>query len=350
MSEVHFVAHGARTPLGLQAAASAAARRAGINAAAAHPFMIDSAGDRMTVARDLGADPALFGPGRLLAIAEPALREACEGLRSRSGERLRMPLLVALPELRPGFSQADLQTVRTGLQGLTGLAVDIVDVVVSASGHAGGLALFAMALERMQQGAFEMCLIGGVDSYLEPDAIDWLESHRQVVGANARSAFVPGEGAGFCLLMSDAARQRHGLPSLGRLSSAAIGQEKKLIKSNDICLGEGLTEVVGQVLNALPASRRSIHQIVCDVNGERYRGEEWGFVCLRLGASFDDPTGYWSPADAWGDVGAASGPLFAMLTCEASARGYLGGQRTMLWASSEGGLRAAAILETELHR
>ena len=45
-------------------------------------------------------------------------------------------------------------------------------------------------------------------------------------------------------------------------------------------------------------------------------------------------------------MGAASGPLFAMLACQAFARGYSNGPRTMLWASSEGGRRGAAVLES----
>ena len=35
-----------------------------------------------------------------------------------------------------------------------------------------------------------------------------------------------------------------------------------------------------------------------------------------------------------------------MLACQAAARGYALGPRVMLWASSEGGQRGAAILET----
>ena len=35
---------------------------------------------------------------------------------------------------------------------------------------------------------------------------------------------------------------------------------------------------------------------------------------------FDDPAAYDSPADCLGDMGAASGPLFAMLACRATVR------------------------------
>ena len=124
-----------------------------------------------------------------------------------------------------------------------------------------------------------------------------------------------------------------------------VGRESKLIKTSDICLGEGLTATVKSAVAGL-RSGETINDIICDINGERYRGEEWGFICLRLPQYFDAPTAYLSPADCWGDIGAASGPLFAMLACQAAASGYATGSRTLLWASSEGGLRAVAVLDT----
>ncbi len=147
--------------------------------------------------------------------------------------------------------------------------------------------------------------------------------------------------------MTERARKRLGLAALARVLSAATGRETKLIKTSDICLSEGLTTTVRDAVSGLSPPAETINEIICDINGERYRGEEWGFVCLRLPQYFDDPTAYRSPADCWGDMGAASGPLFAMLACQTAARGYAKGPRTLLWASSEGGLRGAAVLSLE---
>ena len=71
-------------------------------------------------------------------------------------------------------------------------------------------------------------------------------------------------------------------------------------------------------MSGLQPPDERINDIYCDINGERYRSEEWGFVCLRLSQYFDNPTAYRSPAECWGDMGAASGPLFAMLACRPS--------------------------------
>jgi len=345
-AEVHIVATGARTPLGLRSAPSAAAYRAGISALRDHPFMVDRVGDPMPGALDPTLDAAKLGPGRLIALADSAVREACAPLAADGRTpRLRLPLYLALPEIRPGFTGADVETVRSGLLCLEGLPVELSEVKAFAQGHAAGLLALAVAKEQLELGAAEACLVGGVDTYFEPDTMEWLDSNRQLEGAVGRSAFVPGEGAGCCLLMTEPARGRLQLDSLARLLAAATGRETKLIKTTDLCLGEGLTAVAERAVVSL-APPGPINTVICDINGERYRGDEWGFVCLRLSQYFDDPTAYWSPADSWGDIGAASGPLFVMLACEAAARAYAPGPRAMLWASSEGGLRAAAILDT----
>jgi len=345
-ASVHIVGVGARTPVGLEAPAAAAAVRAGISRLGEHPFMVDQVGDPMPAAMDRRLDPGLMGPARLLALAETALREACEPLEEMRGARLRVPLYLALPEFRPGFTREEVRAVRPGLAGFDGLPLEISEVTVVPEGHAAGLSALAVASQQIELGAMEACVIGGVESYFQADTMEWLDANRQLAGTVSRSGFVPGEGAGFCLFVSDRLRARLGLGSLARVISVATGNEAKLIKTSDICLGEGLTATIREAVNELQSRGESINAIICDINTERYRGEEWGFVCLRLPLCFDDPTGYTSPADCWGDMGAASGPLFVMLACEAAARGFAAGPRTMLWASSESGLRGAAVLET----
>jgi 3-oxoacyl-[acyl-carrier-protein] synthase-1 len=283
------------------------------------------------------------GPDRLLALARPALIEACAPLADAGGWPSELPLFLALPEYRPGFDDRDAEQVRMGLADAD-LPLNFSSVTIAPMGHAAGLAAIAKASREIEAGAYDACLVGGVESYFQADTMEWLDSNLQLTGAVSRSGFVPGEGAGFGLLMSEAACGRCGLSALARVRSASAGREPNLIKTADRCLGKGLTEVVRAAIESLDEDARTINAVICDVNGERYRAEEWAFVCLRLGQYFDDPAAYDSPADCWGDMGAASGPLFAMLACCATARGYAKGPNTLLWASSEQGLRAAVVL------
>jgi 3-oxoacyl-[acyl-carrier-protein] synthase-1 len=96
----------------------------------------------------------------------------------------------------------------------------------------------------------------------------------------------------------------------------------------------------------LPGER--VEAVVCDINGERYRSEEWGFTMLRLPETFVDPTAYDAPASCWGDMGAASGPLFVAVAVTAAKRGWAKGTRYLIWNSSEQGHRAAVVLEFTL--
>jgi len=95
---------------------------------------------------------------------------------------------------------------------------------------------------------------------------------------------------------------------------------------------------------AAPPESPKVDRILCDMNGERYRGNEYGFAAIRNPTLFRNAADFETPADCWGDIGAASGPLFVCLAAEAEARNYSKGLQTLVWASSEQGLRAAALL------
>ena len=344
-SVIDIISTGTRTPVGLNTAATAAAVRAGIIGLVEHPFMIDQVGNLMSAAVDLELDPKIMGSERLLGLVGPALREACAPLQVISGSFPQLPVYLALPEFRPGFSKQDEEAVRVGLKSVEGLQTELQEINIFTHGHAAGFMALKMATERLRQGECSACLVGGVDSYFHPDTMEWLDENRQLQGAVSRSGFVPGEGAGFCLLMTEQARRNLHLKVLLSVCSVAIGKETKLIKTTDMCLGEGLNATVREAVSSLSLPDQRVNQILCDINGERYRSEEWGFVCLRSSEYFDNPTDYLSPAECWGDMGAASATLLAMLACHANEGGYAKGPHTMLWASSEQGYRGVATLE-----
>lgn len=298
----------------------------------------------MPVAIDPFLDPALFGPERLVQLADTALREASAVLEQIQPP-LILPIYLGLPELRPGFNNGNAEFVRNGLRGLKGLSFEIEDVLIAPDGHAAGFKALATAIDRIRKGSIEACFVGGVDSYFQPETMEWLDENRQLASADARSAFVPGEGASFFLLMRASLLQRLGFDSVGIIQDVRLGNEENRIKTDTVCFGEGLADTVLGVVRSMNAPEETISDIFCDLNGERYRGEEWGFVCLRAGEYLHDPTSYRSPADCLGDLGAASMPLFATLSCEAAVKGLANGSRSLMWASSEAGLRGAARID-----
>lgn len=109
-------------------------------------------------------------------------------------------------------------------------------------------------------------------------------------------------------------------------------------------LGQVLAQDLGAVLAELPGRGEAPDEIYGDLNGERDGTEEWGFAALRLSRALGEARLRPGGLTSWGDSGAASGALLAVLALEARWRGYARGPRSVLWARSEGGLRAAALL------
>lgn len=335
-----IVGVGARTAVGLRAVTSAAAVRAGISRVQEHPFMVDRAGEFMRVAREPSVPADLFGPARLVAMGRPALLEAIEALPR--GARPRIDVLVGLPEERPGWTAADAAATIRGL--VRELPFDVGDVAHFPRGHAAGLIALDSAVERLQRGSTEWCLVGGVDSYLQADTLEWLDGTRQLANKRNRSGFFPGEGAGFCLLTTSSAARGLGRPPLAEVLAVATAIEPKRIKSDAVCIGEGLCQAIRAATQCIDPKGQRIATTYCDINGERYRTEEFFYVPLRVWAPFVDANAYQAPADCWGDVGAASGPLFATLAVASGQRGAAAGKHVLLWASSEAGHRSAATL------
>jgi 3-oxoacyl-[acyl-carrier-protein] synthase-1 len=342
---LYVVAVGASTPVGRDALSSAAAVRAGISGFTEHPFMIDTAGEPMRVARapwlDLDCDPY----DRFAALLIPALEQTVEPLQLLGDRTLRLALALGLPSPKPGVP-ADLEPRLAALVAdrFPGLFVAIATFPV---GHAGGLLGLHAAFLKLSHGAFDACVVAGVDSYLEPETLEWLEGNDQLHGAgrlNNAWGLIPGEAAGAALVANVATAERLPFPPVARLLSVGCGFEEKRIKTETVCIGEGLTTAFRAALTGLPAGER-VTDVFSDMNGEPYRADEFGFAALRTNESFVSASDFIAPADCWGDVSAASGPLALALSTIAGHKAYANGSYVLVSASSESGERGAALLE-----
>jgi 3-oxoacyl-[acyl-carrier-protein] synthase-1 len=337
-----IVATGARTPVGLRAPTSAAAARAGLCRHAFHPTMLDGAGDPLRFALDARLDPDLCGSPRARALALTALQECLEPLAALGP--VPLSLWVGLPEERPGFTRTDTDRVMHALTRALAPHARLEAVMSVPRGHAAGLVALEHALRELDAGRTRACVVGGVDCYLHPATIDWLDESRRLCTAANRSGFVPGEAAAFFVVTTDAtARARH-LPELATIRSVATSTEPNPIASGRVCTGEALTAAIAEASLGLRLPQEKITTTYCDINGERHRSEEFLYVPLRLPAPFVDANRYDAPADAWGNVGAASGPLYVSLAVASGQRSYALGPHVLAWTSSDGGTRAAVTL------
>ena len=342
-AQVEVVAIGARTPVGLSAASSAAAVRAGISRYAEYPF-IDARGERVVVAADRLLETRLEGQERLMPMAESVLEE----LETQLGEKIlyggRLSVLLALPETRPGFSEGDAAWVVEFLAARFRAKTSKARVELAGRGHAGVIRAVEQAMGECSESRDNLFLVLGAESYHHADTFMWLERGRRFAQPGVRSGFTPGEGAGGLALMSAGLRRRLSLPQLAIVRGARTAQEARLRDSETGSFGVGMTQAVQGAVAGLDLPHESVDDVYTDINGERYRSEEWGFVALRAPMAWKTP-GYKAPSDCWGDVGAASGALGSVLAIQAFARRYARGPRALVMAGSDSGLRGAMLLQ-----
>lgn len=341
---VCIVGVGASTAVGYTAISSAAAVRAGVAAFSEHPYMVDKAGERMIVARASYIPDDSVGIERFLQLAFPAAQEALASLCGLSKTMPPIPVFIGLPSERPGLPAALGNMMAERFKPMMREVCSISSVETKLSGHSAGLMAIQVAWRNIIEGSMDFCLAGGVDSYLEAETLEWLDEYEQLHSIDNAWGFIPGEAAGFCLLSSRQAAERYRLNILGKVLVAATAREENLIKTKTVCIGQGLSETVKHILQSLPSPVAKVDQTICDMNGENYRADEFAFTIARTSERFVDAAEFQTPADCWGDVGAASGPLFITLAIAAGSKGYAKGPHTLVWTSSETGERSGALI------
>jgi 3-oxoacyl-[acyl-carrier-protein] synthase-1 len=345
LAPASIVGVGAQTPVGRTAPYAAAAVRARISCAEEHPHLVDLRYEPMVVAQARwlhDEHDETDCAERMWALAEPALREALEPLEQLPPRPLRLSVVLALPEPRPGLPADRLawlaQRLREELAGA-------VPVEVVTAGHAAGLRSLELACRHLAEHRADACLVGGIDSSLCPETLNWLEAEGKLFTSRNPRGAIPGEAAAFCLVMTSDQIERVGLPSLAEVAVVATAEEPAPLGSRDPCIGEGLSQAFQSVLAKLSPEVQVDH-VLCDLNGEPYRADELAFTLARTSERFVRPGAFRTPVDCWGDVGAASGVLLLMLAASAFQRGYAPGPLTLVSTSSGAHpLRAAAVLQ-----
>jgi 3-oxoacyl-[acyl-carrier-protein] synthase-1 len=105
-----------------------------------------------------------------------------------------------------------------------------------------------------------------------------------------------------------------------------------------------MIDAVLAATQGLRLPHNAVDTLYSDINGERYRSEEWGFVAMKTYAIWKS-LDYEAPGSSWGDVGAAFGALGGVLAVQSYRRRYAAGPRTVVMAGSDSGLRGAMLVQ-----
>ncbi|KYF55382.1 hypothetical protein BE04_51155 [Sorangium cellulosum] len=332
---------GAATPLGPTALVTAAAARAGVSGFRDHPYRVDPAGDphRVAMARYVGV--ALPPAERLAALVERSLHECLAGWRDAAP---RLPVVLAVP----GGSRAGLapdldEILASTIERTAGRHAGTSSVSLVPGGHAAGLAALEKALATLRVGDADACLVGAADSWFFHGTLEAMDGANRFQSRKNPWGFIPGEAAAFCLLCTERAAQRANVKVRGRVLSVGLAEEQAALVPGAINTGEGLSRAVRAALAAAPSDAR-VDEVLCDLNGARDRADELGFLFARLGPRLGDEARFWAPATSWGDLGAASAIAALTTAVVVAERGFPRGPHVLVTASSEEGLRGAALL------
>lgn len=344
MKSIYILKCGTQSPVGTHSGMTAASARAGISRFCTHPSYEDRDWLPVKVAMAGYLEPAMTAVDRMTAMGAAALGEVLQVLEKSGCEAGRVPLLVGLPSERPGLDRQLQPALETGFSSIRPDSALLLEPVFFPFDNASGLIALKEAARQLQNGEAEFCIGGGVDSFISTGTLTWLEEKGLLRCESNRWGLIPGEAAGFCLLSSRETAEKYQLNPLAEL--LAIGESDAFREDGEICTGRELTFAVERTFEYLPEGDK-IAELFCDANGQRQRVSELGYLFQRLGGRFTDINRVVAPADIWGDLGAASGPLLISLVTEAGRKGYSRGPYNMITAVSDMGKKAAALVHLD---
>lgn len=339
-SDIAVVGLGARVATGLDALTTAMSIRARKSFVRETRF-VDSAGEPIALATLASVSEELVGRDRFVALAAPALTEALGSWRARRSPAPLSLLLAAPSDVDPLDVRGD--KLLAALAEASGVAIDPARSRVLPHGRAAGAIALEQAVARLSRGEDEAIVVGGVDSYFDPDRLEALDRVRRLHAPSTENGFIPGEGAAFVVLTPRRLSGTAG--SFGGLVSVATEREPRPFGSEEPSHALGMSLAMKKVLAPVRSTR--IGWALTDVVGERHRVDEWLFVSGRVQSSLSPDFQHDTPLMITGDVGAASATLLVALACVGWNVGAAPHELALVAVHSDDAERGALLLTSE---
>lgn len=335
-------------PVGVGVPATFAAVRAGINqysdssiiGASGEPYKMATIPDEclpLLNSDDPEAKQRLHNNAlyrRMLQLGKVALTEACE---AASVEQM-IPVFLAVPEQRCGRPFPALEPIIKDLFQEVEFPLDLLTSRVFPLGRAGGMNALSEAMALLLTTPLESIIVGGIDSHMDVMLLSALETEQRLLSITTAGGFAPGEGAAFIVLTKtpDATLV---------LSKPSSTQEAGHMYSDEICLGDGLSNAVKEaVLNAGDAvASTPVETVLCSMNGEPTNGKEWGTTMIRNSKALSDTLDMQHPAECYGDLGAATvTTLLGLAALGLEKNNYQ--SPLLVWSASDREQRGAVVI------
>lgn len=357
-SSAHLLgAPGASNALGLDAHQTWAFWRAQVNAFVESPFRCRN-GELATMAIDRTLPPRAHGPARVAASVRRALSQLEPALARLRG--VAACFAIALPDERwtgrcraVGRAAVDAALTRLTELGFGG------QLEAHAEGHGSLAQALAAACNALKGGAAEIAIVGGADSYYDPQLVEQLLLEGRLFDLVDLHTMIPGEGAAFFLLGPAHMLRRAGIDADARLEALAVAREPApmLPDVGAPSVARGLTQVLKSLTSYLQQRQRRLDWIVGDLTHETYRSNELELALPRALApgGMDDGGASFAPiaSDAlavdfvperFGDMGAASMATAAVIAMESFRRKTSDAATCLVYGSTPTGLRGGVLL------
>jgi 3-oxoacyl-[acyl-carrier-protein] synthase-1 len=208
--------------------------------------------------------------------------------------------------------------------------------------QAGIVPVLAAAHQLLASNSVGACLVGGVDSLVEPRWLGACEELGLLKTPVRPVGLIPGDAAAF-LLLEKHSRSGGRRPPLGLVTACASGHETSHRFSDNRPVERTLADVIRKCLP--PDGSAAEAAIICDLNGDTVRAFDLGNALVQVHGELRSPETV-VPAISFGDTRAASGFVGACMALRAFARGYAPSRSFVVSASGDDGTRGAFLITT----
>jgi hypothetical protein len=293
----------------------------------------DNCGHSMTLGDVIGYEGLRDYPERLLRLCASAVSD----LDNCGAIPLSAVMRVMLPEWLE--NSPIINEVRASIAFAARGKAQSLTVTHGNAAHA--LSQLGAAAADILAGAEDAIIVGALDSFMQAELLDILALQGRILTKENHYGSVPSEGACFMLLASD--HLMRGLHPIGQILAVFRGKEMEDITSPKGIVGRGLAAPFTEAANYATPDR-----LISDMNGERWRAEEFGFAVSSVGPPMSKlAREVETPALYVGDSGVAAGPIFAALalTGPPERGGVDTGPVGMISISSRSAERAVMFIE-----
>jgi 3-oxoacyl-[acyl-carrier-protein] synthase-1 len=326
------------TPVGMTAAASCAAMRAGVSRiqelSIEPPITETLMGAYLPYADSGHAD--VFT--RLLSLA---LEEVIAG--SSPEEISNASIVVAIPHPARVGRPPDLDRyLLPRLHEALGIELDKERTRVIAMGRESYAHALRLGRRLLHRRSSDRCIVAAVDSLVDETTVGWLYQTRRLKTPDNPDGLYPGEAAVAIELRRSNADDD--LTGAVHIAGIGFGNEPHGIETGRPSVSEGLTAATVEALSEAGTDFHHVAFRLSDVTGEQYFFRELSNVLTRLQRRHKEEFQLWHCADSIGDTGAASGGVLAAMAAFAFRKGYAPGDVALCHSSDDAAGRASFVL------